>query len=82
VKKQENLSALPALRVTSRVHLESNQNKTSFIFGGRTTYANWLMNLLPDEFKDSKASFQDLDFSISHAIDSNNTLFLRIFQSR
>ncbi|HEX6847931.1 MAG TPA: TonB-dependent receptor [Chitinophagaceae bacterium] len=70
--------------VTSRLHLEGPliKNKTSFIFGGRTTYANWLMNLLPDEFKDSKASFQDLDFSISHAIDSNNSLYLTTYFSR
>lgn len=70
--------------VTSRLHLEGPliKNKTSFIFGGRTTYANWLMNLLPDEFKDSKASFQDLDFSISHSIDSNNSLYLTTYFSR
>ena len=70
--------------VTSRLHLEGPliKNKTSFIFGGRTTYANWLMNLLPDEFKDSKASFQDLDFSISHTIDSNNSLYLTTYFSR
>jgi len=63
--------------VTSRLHLEGPlaKNKTSFILGLRTTYANWLLKLLPDEFEDSKASFQDADFSISHMIDSSNNIY-------
>lgn len=63
--------------VTSRVHVEGpiTKDRTSFIFGARTTYANWLLNLLPDEYKDSRASFQDVDFSVSHMIDSSNNLY-------
>lgn len=63
--------------VTSRLHLEGPlaKNKTSFILGLRTTYANWLLKLLPDEFENSKASFQDADLSISHMIDSTNNLY-------
>ena len=70
--------------VTSRVHLEGPiaKDKTSFIFGARTTYANWLLNLLPTTYEDSKASFQDVDFSISHQIDSNNFLYLSAYYSR
>jgi hypothetical protein len=70
--------------VTSRVHLEGpiTKDKTSFIFGGRTTYANWMLNLLPDEYKNSKASFQDADFSISHRVDSNNYLYFSGYFSR
>src|SRR5579859_2471562 len=35
--------------LTSRLTLEGplDKNKTSFILGGRMTYANWLLNLLP-----------------------------------
>ncbi|MBI1343074.1 MAG: TonB-dependent receptor plug domain-containing protein [Terrimonas sp.] len=63
--------------VTSRVHLEGpiEKDRSSFIFGGRTTYANWLLKLLPDEYKNSRASFQDINFSTSHKIDSNNNLY-------
>lgn len=63
--------------VTSRVHLEGPlaKDKTSFIMGARSTYANWLLNLLPKEYKNSKASFQDVDLSISHFIDSSNSLY-------
>ena len=51
--------------VTSRVQVEGpiTKDKTSFIFGGRTTYANWLLNLLPDEYDKSKASFQDINLN-------------------
>ena len=64
--------------ITSRVHLEGplSKDKTSFIFGGRSTYANWLLGLLPSEYENSKASFQDLNFGISHRIDSANNLYL------
>jgi len=70
--------------VTSRVHLEGPiiKDKTSFIFGARTTYANWLLNLLPTAYEDSKASFQDIDFSVSHQVDSNNTLYFSGYFSR
>jgi hypothetical protein len=69
--------------VTSRFHLEGPiaKDKTSFILGGRTTYANWLLNLLPDEFKHSKASFQDVNLSISHRIDSTNNLYFSGYYS-
>jgi CarboxypepD_reg-like domain/TonB-dependent Receptor Plug Domain len=63
--------------ITSRIHLEGpiTKDRTSFIFGGRTTYANWLLGLLPDEYKDSRASFQDLNLGLSHRIDSSNDLY-------
>ncbi len=69
--------------VTSRLQMEGPiaKDKTSFMLGARTTYANWLMNLLPDEFKNSKASFQDIDFSISHQIDSSNNLYFSSYFS-
>ena len=64
--------------ITSRVHLEGPlvKDKTSFIFGGRSTYANWLLGLLPSEYENSKASFQDVNLGISHRIDSSNNLYL------
>jgi hypothetical protein len=63
--------------VTSRFHIEGPlaKNKTSFILGGRTTYANWLLNLLPSEYKNSRASFQDVNLIIHHRIDSNNHIY-------
>ena len=63
--------------ITSRLHLEGPivKDKTSFIFGGRSTYANWLMRFLPSEYENSEASFQDVNLGISHRIDSTNNLY-------
>ncbi len=63
--------------VTSRVHLEGPiaKDRTSFIFGARSTYAIWLLGLLPSEYEDSRASFQDVNLGISHRIDSSNNLY-------
>ncbi|HEX8460426.1 MAG TPA: TonB-dependent receptor plug domain-containing protein, partial [Segetibacter sp.] len=43
--------------VTSRINIEGPivKDKTSFNLGARTTYANWLLKLLPDNYKNSAA---------------------------
>lgn len=63
--------------VTSRVHLEGPiaKDKTSFIFGARSTYANWLLRFLPAEYENSSASFQDVNLGINHRIDSTSNLY-------
>lgn len=63
--------------ITSRVNIEGPivKDRTSFIFGGRTTYANWLLTLLPKEYKNSRASFQDINLGITHKIDSFSQLY-------
>jgi len=70
--------------LTSRVSLEGpiQKDKTSFILGARTTYANWLINKLPDEYKNSKASFYDVDFHITHQVDKKNSLFFNGYLSK
>ena len=69
--------------VTSRFNVEGPivKDKTSFVLGGRTTYANWLLNLLPKSYKDSKASFQDLNAIISHRINAKNDLYFTGYYS-
>ena len=64
--------------LTSRVNLEGPllKDKSSFILGGRTTYANWLLNALPNQYKHSRASFYDANLSISHEINKKNNLYL------
>ncbi|MCD2424028.1 TonB-dependent receptor [Niabella pedocola] len=81
-KKQLTGSAGIGL-ITSRLQLEGPivKDKTSFIFGGRTTYANWLIDLLPKEYDKSRASFQDLNFGISHRIDSSSNIYLNAYYS-
>jgi hypothetical protein len=58
--------------VTSRFNIEGplQKDKASFLFGARTTYANWLLNLLPAEYKHSKASFFDVNLTTTHDLDA------------
>lgn len=71
--------------LTSRLTLEGPiiKDKTSFLIGGRTTYSNWLLKQLPNKsFKNSEASFYDLNTQISHEIDSKNSLFFTGYMSK
>nr|MBP6755209.1 carboxypeptidase-like regulatory domain-containing protein [Bacteroidia bacterium] len=69
--------------LTSRLNLEGPlvKDKSSFVLGGRTTYSNWLFKLLPEEYKNSKASFYDVNFSINHEMDKKNTLYFSAYTS-
>jgi hypothetical protein len=65
--------------LTSKFTIEGpiKKDKTSFIFGGRTTYSNWLLKAVPNSaYSNSKASFYDLNIHISHTINSKNNLYL------
>ena len=70
--------------ITSRLEIEGPlvKDKTSFILAGRTTYADWLLNALPDQYKLSKASFYDINLNISHQINKNNNLYLTAYTSK
>jgi len=49
--------------VTARLSLEGpiQKGKSSFIFAGRSTYSDWILNRLEDpELRESKANFNDL----------------------
>jgi hypothetical protein len=69
--------------LTSRFNIEGpiDSNKTSFIFGGRTTYANWLLKKLPKEYKNSRATFYDLSLNVSHQINEKNNLYFSGYYS-
>lgn len=69
--------------LTSRLNVEGPliKDKTSFILGGRATYANWLLKYLPDQYKNSKASFYDVNLLISHKINDKNNLYLTAYLS-
>ncbi|WP_192821865.1 TonB-dependent receptor [Rufibacter sp. LB8] len=62
--------------LTSRLNLEGPiiRNKTSFMLGGRTTYSDWLFGLLPSAYRQSTASFYDVNANISHAFNDKSTL--------
>ena len=64
--------------LTSRINIEGPiiENKTSFILGARTTYSDWLLSALPQEYKNSEANFYDINLGISHQIDEKNNIYL------
>lgn len=69
--------------LTSRFNLEGPlvKNRSSFILGVRTTYAKWLLNILPDQYKNSRASFNDVNLNVNHEINKKNTLYLTAYMS-
>ncbi|QQL50451.1 TonB-dependent receptor [Mucilaginibacter ginkgonis] len=69
--------------ITSRINLEGpiDSGRTSFIFGARTTYANWLLSTLPRDYRNSRVSFYDVSFNLSHKIDAKNDLYLTSYLS-
>ena len=72
--------------LTSHFHLEGPlaKGRTTFIVGGRTTYSNWLLNLLPENsnYHDGTADFSDLNASVTHKVNDNNTLQAYAYWSR
>ncbi|MDB5155387.1 MAG: TonB-dependent receptor, partial [Mucilaginibacter sp.] len=69
--------------ITSRFNIEGpiGSDKTSFILGARTTYADWLLKSLPAAYAHSRESFYDINFNISHKIDNKNNLYLTTYMS-
>ena len=72
--------------LTSRFHLEGplKEDRTTFIIGGRTTYSNWIFGLLPEEsaYAGGRASFSDLNGSITHRVNDRNTIQAYAYWSR
>lgn len=64
--------------LTSRLSLEGplGSENTTFMLGGRTTYSDWMMKLLPESsaYAGGKASFSDVNAGISHKFSERNSL--------
>ena len=63
--------------VTTHVLLEGPliKDKASFVLAARTTYSNWVLNLIDDPaVRNSTASFYDLNASTSFDINKNNKI--------
>lgn len=63
--------------LTAHAHLEGPISpSTTFIVGGRTTYSNWILNLLPKEsnYAGGNASFYDINASVTQKIGKDNIL--------
>ncbi len=65
--------------LTGKFTLEGpiKKDKTSFIIGARTSYSNWILKAIPNaQYSNSRASFYDANFHISHTINSKNNLYI------
>lgn len=63
--------------LTSHVALEGPiGKKTTFVLGGRTTYSDYLLGMLPhsSEYSDGKAGFSDANISLTHEFNEKNSL--------
>ncbi|MCH5719435.1 TonB-dependent receptor plug domain-containing protein [Niabella hibiscisoli] len=80
-KKFEGSAGIGLL--TSRLQLEGPlaKDKSSYILAGRTTYADWLLTQLPQEYKNSKASFYDINAIINHEFNDRNSIHLNAYLS-
>lgn len=70
--------------VSARLTLELplNKEKTSIIFGGRTTYSDWILHQIPSStLKNSNASFYDLMGRLTHKFNENNSIALSYYYS-
>ena len=71
--------------LTSRLTLEAPlfEGKGSFIVGGRTTYSDWLMGMIPEKsgYSNGAAGFYDLNASANYRINDNNSIYLTGYYS-
>ncbi|HEY0273166.1 MAG TPA: carboxypeptidase-like regulatory domain-containing protein, partial [Chitinophaga sp.] len=51
-------------------------NKTAFLVGARSTYSDWTLQLLPDQYKNSRAGFYDANLKITSDLNDHNSLFI------
>src|SRR5688572_20440053 len=83
--KKKNLTGSAGIGLlTGRLTLEGPivKDKTSFLVGARTTYADWLLKLLPEEYENSTAGFYDVNLNLSHTFDKKNELFVTGYLSK
>ncbi|WP_028297153.1 TonB-dependent receptor [Olivibacter sitiensis] len=69
--------------LTSRLSFDGPiGKKTSYFIGGRSTYSDWLLNLIPDDsYKNSNASFYDVNVQLEHQADERNVIYLTGYSS-
>jgi hypothetical protein len=70
--------------VTTHLLVEGpiRQDIASFVLAGRTTYSNWILGLFDDPaLQNSKASFYDVNSSISWDLNKKNKLIISSYMS-
>ncbi len=70
--------------INARIYLEVPlvKNKVSMVFGARSTYSDWVLNILSDpELRESSASYYDMIGKIKWHINRNNSLSIFAYRS-
>ena len=71
--------------LTSSLALDGpiKKGKTSLLLAGRTTYSDWLLNLLPEKsgYKNGKAGFYDANLLLSHQFSQKDNLYISGYYS-
>jgi hypothetical protein len=82
---RKNLSgSLGISPVTAKLTIEGPlvRDKSSFIFGGRTTYSDWILRRIKKaDIRNSKASFYDLIGKVVYDLNDKNTLDVSAYMS-
>ena len=72
--------------LTSKLNLEIPlwKERTSLLLSGRTTYSDWIMDMLPTKsgYKNGKAGFYDIGATLSHTFNAKNKLNIYGYYSR
>ncbi|MEM6801519.1 MAG: TonB-dependent receptor [Bacteroidota bacterium] len=71
--------------VSSRFVAEGpiQKGKSSFLAGFRTSYSDWMLNLINEpDIQASSASFHDINLILNQKFDLNNTLTLSYYRSK
>lgn len=71
--------------ITGRISLEGPiiKDQTSFLFGFRSTYSNWILRQLNSQaLKNSEAAFYDINVNVNHQVNDNNSLTLSAYMSK
>ncbi len=70
--------------LTTRINLEGPivKDKLSFMAGFRTTYANWILQFLPEEYRNSKANFLDGNLLLNYQPNNKNSFSFTGYTSK
>ncbi len=81
-KKFAGIGGIGSLTTRLTLEVPIIEDKMSFVIGGRTTYSDWLLKLIPDDaIKNSSASFYDLNTHVSYDINDKNSIYLTGYYS-
>ena len=82
-KKFQGAGSLGLLMSQLTLEAPLFEGKGSFIFGGRTTYSDWLLGMIPNKsgYSNGSAGFYDLNASANYRFNEKNAVYLTGYYS-